>query len=444
MAPPLAISVSVTRSLFSRTAALGLAWVPVLPAVALDRSPAPLEGLDKIVRELRDSRLPHASEEEAIVKRMLPAVEQELPEVFVILATREVPALNEHEEPQRLSDPQTELLTAAVALLDRTTVLEHLDDFLVDSKNSRARALEIEIVGSVGRAEDAARVIKAALPPGEARLDSWVEKKLRSALSKLMGRDERTYANLLAGLRQIPDAVLRVSIFAVGDAGDPRGMELLEAIASWKPGLALQAISQVRRIGASPSEHLNRSMIDTVHRFFDRDRPDRCQTVVLALGELEDLDSIPLMLELLENGTPAVRQSAVWALQRISGMAFGENLGLWSRWYQNEQDWNLEHRMQAFDDLRSSNPSRATGALKEIARHRLHRHALALELADAFSHLAPDLQPFACKVLGQLGSRRALSVLLQALGEDEGVLADAAHDAILRITSVDHRQRPQN
>jgi hypothetical protein len=394
-------------------------------------------GMELVVRTLRDSRMGRAPAKEVLVERIAEAVQENLDDVFSLLFERRVPALTAEEEPQRLSEPQTEMLTDAIRRIERRSALDRLEAFLIGQKGLEARALEIEVLGCVGLGEDLGRVLTSALRTGEAELDPTIESKSRWAIARILRADPRGYDVLLESWRQFQPALLPMTIFAVGDAGDARGVEVLEDLATWKPDVALQAIGQVRRLGRSPSQRVNTNMILTTRRYLDPERPDRCQTVILALGELEDQDSIPTLISLLETGTRGLRQSVVWSLRRMSGMGFGESVKLWRRWYAEEKAWQLEQRDRVFEELRSPSRSRATAAIKEIARHRLDRHELAADLADQLFWLPTDLWPLTCHVLGQLGSPRAAPVLVEVLLEEDSSLAEASRSALRRITGQD-------
>jgi hypothetical protein len=121
----------------------------------------------------------------------------------------------------------------------------------------------------------------------------------------------------------------------------------------------------------------------------------------------------------------------------MSGMGVGESVKLWRRWYAEEKAWQLEQRDRVFEELRSPSRSRATAAIKEIARHRLDRHELAADLADQLFWLPTDLWPLTCHVLGQLGSPRAAPVLVEVLLEEDSSLAEASRSALRRITGQD-------
>ena len=406
-----------------------------------------LEGLALVVRELRDSRLPEAPEFDEIVERVVPALRQNLPGIYQILMQRTVPALRSDEQPQRLSEPQTELLARALSQVERDTALQQLDLFLGASATLQARALEIELLGCVGHQGDIPRLLSLALSPEEFDLDlavdPWVEIKLRGSLESILRRHADGYSTLLECWRDTAPPLLPVIILAIGDARGSAGVEILESMATRNPELALSALTQIRHLGRSPSERVNKDMILTARRHLDPERPDRCQTVVLALGELEDVDSVPTLIEYLESGSEGLRQSVVWALRRISGMGFGGSVKLWRRWYSEEQTWHIEHRARVFDELASANRSRVTEAIKAIGRHRLYRHELASDLAEQLPWLPTDLWPLTCHVLGQLGSEQAIPHLLSVLEQEDPVLAEAGRSALERILGRDYGLDPE-
>lgn len=59
-------------------------------------------------------------------------------------------------------------------------------------------------------------------------------------------------------------------------------------------------------------------------------RRDACEF----LGRIKSLPSCPILIERLQDDEPAVVDSALWALRRISGEKFGSDPDLWTRWWE--------------------------------------------------------------------------------------------------------------
>jgi hypothetical protein len=100
-------------------------------------------------------------------------------------------------------------------------------------------------------------------------------------------------------------------------------------------------VPQIRRVGRSSNESLNRSVATGVRRLLDVKAQDAfAQSVILALGELGDFESIPDLIELLEFGPNATRSAAHWALQPASSCSTTCRRGIAGRFHRRRRWWS--------------------------------------------------------------------------------------------------------
>ena len=119
--------------------------------------------------------------------------------------------------------------------------------------------------------------------------------------------------------RRVPVELRPAVIRALGETESPRALALLAEVLAWHTEHAALAIAQVSRVGASDSHETNTAICDHIRPFLDPTDPELCRVASLALGELEDLRSVPLLIELLEYEGPGLAENVVWALRRITG-----------------------------------------------------------------------------------------------------------------------------
>lgn len=82
---------------------------------------------------------------------------------------------------------------------------------------------------------------------------------------------------------------------------------------------------------------------------FDTDYPGGLIPAITRAARERDRDSIPDLIELLDNADPAVRFASIHALERITGQTLGynhaapederrERVAAWVQWYQEQSD----------------------------------------------------------------------------------------------------------
>ena len=146
----------------------------------------------------------------------------------------------------------------------------------------------------------------------------------------------------------------------------------------------------------------------------------------LCAGRLEDAESAPRLVEMLEAGERAERDAALWALRRISALGLPDDTRPWRVWLAEESAWWVERWPDCLATLVDPDRARALAALDEIARHRLHRDDLARAVAE-MGGIDDALAERRCVVLGALASRAGLSFLRECLRlGDEPVRCAAA------------------
>ena len=205
-----------------------LVQTPV-PSVALESSMQGLWSKEaktaiELLRLLRNKERPSDAE---LTPKLAAAGARELELLFRILVTRKVPALEPAAKPQTLSESQEALILAALGQLDRELVLSHVASELASTRELAARRAAVSLIGSVGRANDLPLLLELSFSQAETELDERMEQALRRAAAAIFVRDPSTFDQLI-DLRHITRAELYpVLVAAVGEAGDPAGLEFL-------------------------------------------------------------------------------------------------------------------------------------------------------------------------------------------------------------------------
>lgn len=359
------------------------------------------------------------------------------PLLFDVLVTRRVPAHEPEDLPQILSEVQERVILLAIGELDRSFVLDRIGA-LGDVGDDPARALAVMgCLGAVGRVNDLLALFELARPDEDESLAPDRAAALRRATAAILGRDERSFEQLLHLRRLTPVELLPVLVAAVGDARDGRGLRYLSEISYWHEDLMADVLAQVRRVGPSGEAEVDDGMRVRIRPYLDPESPGLCRAAIPALVALRDRESIGPLIELLSDETRGLREGALWALRQLTGLQLSGNPETWARWYQAEQAWLLRERPRAFQRLRSNDAGEAAAALRDVLEHPLAREDLCEALPDLLRNRMPEIRTMACHWLGDLDVRTAVPKLVWALEDRDRSVATAAWEALRRLTPYD-------
>jgi len=394
---------------------------------------APGDGAVRIVRALRDPDPPPLEELARELAREHPAPVADL---LAMLERRRVPAL-EGAPPQALSEPQQELILAALSLSDRGAVYAGVAARLEESLDVPARVVAIQVLGGLAYANELSTLFDLALISVGEVLDGRVEAAFQRSLARTLARDPAGYHALGKLWRRARPELLPALIFALGQARDPRGLELLSELIAWRPEHAVHAISQVRRLGPGDSPALNSRVCEEIRTFLDPTEVESCRAASAALAAMQDCDSVGALIDLLEHESAGVRGNAHWALREISGLAFGPQRHMWAMWHESELRWLEQQHADVLARLVSDDAGQVASAIRSLSERGLYRRERAGELAALLSVAPPAQKVLACNGLARLRSASAVPELIETLEVFPGEAGRAAWTALREITGLD-------
>lgn len=416
-----------------------------LPAAGTDLNPPrPGSPAAEAVRLLRDSRRPDAPRGGDLVVLLEPHVDPALPELVDLLVARRIPALETDGEPQTLSVPQRRDLLAAMAGLPRERLSGAVDRLLVEDPPPLAhRAVAVRLLGLAGGPAALERMIDLASPGEEAGLEPRLGEAFEWAVGALLEEDTPgtceglIHARFARGQVELLPGVLR----AVGDHGHPAGVAVVLAVAERHHGLRVASFAQARRLGASGDPAVDAALARLARRHLDPDEPVLARAAALVLGELADPEAVPLLIDRLDGS--ALAAEAHWALQRTTGLKLSPDPDRWGLWYEQERRFFGVPYRRCLTDLHGDHAARAVVAIRELSRHRLHRHEVAAELATALREAPPQLRRLLCHALEALGSRHAVPALVERLRDEDPEVSAAALRALRSLTEIDLPADPE-
>jgi hypothetical protein len=108
------------------------------------------------------------------------------------------------------------------------------------------------------------------------------------------------------------------------------------------------------------------------------------------------------------------------------------------RWYRNEREWWERSSEEDFSTLRTGDLAEIIQSLQRISHHRLYRHRLAAEVADAvLDREEAGILRVACSALTGLASRSAVPALVDVLDHEDEEVRRAAGAALVALTGRD-------
>jgi hypothetical protein len=389
----------------------------------------------EVVRILRTLRDP----DHAPIAELAPGftrVSRHMPEyLFEMLETGVVP--DEGEGEQLLSIYQRELILAAYAEMGRSAALGKLRTAM-QAEELSARQASVFVYSAVGSDEDLSRVFEFALvDPEVERLGAAMTEAVRLAATSILAREPSGgFRWIERNWRNLEEPLLIELVMAVGDTRDPRGLELLAEVMLWREELVGVAIAQVRKLGRALDEGLNDEIATSLRLQLDGEPPN-IRAACHAIASLRDLESIPILIELLEHEERGVGDAAHSALRSMTEMAFPAVPRLWSHWYTEEQRWDFRQKQRAFDELLSRDLELVERAAAEIRRHPLAHDDLTAAVPRLLASPRPEIAQYGCKLALELGELRTVPFLIDSIQEDGGELGEEAWQTARALTGWD-------
>lgn len=416
------------------------ALVAFAPSLASDGVPPPgvlvaCTGAEqRVASTLRRARLDRTLAPESLTSEIAAFGPEVLRACLDTLERERVAQVVPGDREQKLSEPQREVLLQVLAGLPREQVLHAALERTELSHEAAARRLVLDVLGVAGSVEHLPLLLELAQLEREESPPRAVAQAFQGALVGILAREPRAYDALANYHRDAPPALTESIVRAVGDAGDARGLQFLEHVITFRPEELSLCASQVRRVGRSGDPELDQGLAQRLRWAVDPQRPETCRALLLALGELRDYESVPLLIELMQSPDAGLSGNALWALRRITELEFPALPERWLAWYESELEWFAREEPLALRDLHHGAPSAAAAAARAISERRLWREELAQELATALQRPHPTLRAPICRALERLGVDSVAVELVELLDDDDSESARAAWRALVALT----------
>lgn len=309
-----------------------------------------------------------------------------------------------------------------------------LESQVTAESSVRARLAALRILATTASARDFRLICRLATTDP---VDSSLERALETTLDALVGRDQAIFSVLERAYPTASVGVRRVFIRVLSRTHTRDSLRLLSRVLYREDELRPLLLVTIGRMSCDLPRPIGEDVLSNVRRFLIEADPLALPEVILAVGYLDDDESIPQLIALLRCPRRGLRANALWSLRRITGLGIAETPERWTTWYQSEREWWQHEWPSKLAGLRSASPDKAKVALMEIATRHLFRHALAKAVVELATHDDAGVATLACTTLAQLASRAAVPGLIDALDHDDAIVRMAAWNALRAITKKD-------
>lgn len=336
------------------------------------------------------------------------------------------------------ADPVADALLDALLEMPGVKLRGALEESIARDASTPARCAVLRCLGRAGTARDLALLARAAAPAaaGEPVAED-VRRALVHALLQVLAGDPSACGAIEGVYPRIVPDVRPGFLEALGLRADDAALRCLSRLLHVDAELRSRVLVEIGRVAAKSSRPVDDDVLANVRRCLIEVDSASLPEAILAVGWLDDCESIPQLIALLSSEHRGARANALWSLQRISRLGIRDTPERWAAWYASEREWWARVWPALADDLHGADRTRLRVALAQLGLRRLDRDRLAAEVAATLQLEDLTTQNLACVVLGQLGSRAALPALITALEHDDTVVRTSAWHALRQITGLD-------
>jgi len=362
-----------------------------------------------------------------------------LPELFDALTTSRLPANREFSEnDHRLTNRQEQAVFEGLVAFGRTPLRQFIEDKLEEELDRDERLVALRILARVGRANELVLAAKIAEPPaGQSEADTSLRTVFEDVVRSVLSRDRRGYSVIKQQILQCHSAIASSIVRAVSDVGTPAGMLTLADLLGYEARLDKLLLVHIGLMAQKVPHPIDSRVLDTIRPFLESEDFEVSREAVLAVGRLEDFDSIEPLIGLLESEDSHIAEAAHWSLMEVTGLNFEPSPERWRFWLQTERHWLENDAPALYERLHSRDAGEVFSALNELSRRRFHRDEIAKEIEQLLWHESPATRRLACLALGQLGAPTAMPALVDTLGDPEPTVSRNAWLALRAITGRD-------
>ncbi len=268
----------------------------------------------------------------------------------------------------------------------------------------RARVAALRILEITGSAREFGLMMRLANTENP---EPSIERALESTLDALLARDHATYVLLERAYPPAPIPTRRALIGALSRTGSFDGLKILSRLLYREEPLRALLLVTIGRMSRELPRPIGEDVLSNVRRFVAEADPIALPEAILAVGYLDDCESIPQLIALLKSSRRGLAANALWSLRRITGLGIAETPDRWTSWHQSEREWWQRTWPSTLAALHGADARAIKVALMDVSTRHLHRHAIAVEVAELVAHPDVEVATLACTTLSSTRAPRS-------------------------------------
>lgn len=309
-----------------------------------------------------------------------------------------------------------------------------------DPSSFTIRTNAIRIGGAIAPARELDTVWMFAVE-GDAILTRSMRSALRTGLAVFFARHPDAARRASSAMERLEQPMLRSvitpTVFALEDCGTVASLDGLATCFGRLADADPLVATSLARVADRLDVVVPQSTATLIRAQISSPSSTVRLECVKALGRLDDVKSIPLLIESLGDQTIKVRRAAYASLEAVTGERQIPEPDTWRRWYEDAERWRRKDLPAVTAQLRSGRPALATRALLELSRYRVFRHKLSPLIIEASKSDEDSVARVAASSLGHFGTRDCIAALPALLDHRDVEVRRAAYLALKRCTRRD-------
>ena len=256
------------------------------------------------------------------------------------------------------------------------------------------------------------------------------------ALSAILTRDPEATRTLDGVLPLLREDVAETAISALARSRSPLAANVLIGrlrFSTARPDVMLAGL--IRLADVLKDEQVV-ELLELLPSHTASDRRETRQAAIQLLGRLRASTAVPLLIELLEAESDAIRENAAWALRNTSGLNLRPSAERWTAWYSEQVDWYENRLAGLVEQAWGLHSVRATSALRELATRPLFAREIRTACGELILSEHRLVREQAMRMLNDLGCAAPV-VALELLEEGDGDLASTAREMLGELTGLE-------
>jgi HEAT repeat protein len=373
----------------------------------------------------------------AELRRRLSSVEaSEIPRLFQVAAEGRL-AGSDPGVMIELDDAERQAVREALWARPRRELVPFLEDLASRPIDPAFRAEAQRMLGCMGAADHLKLLARLTQPSGErGPVPPELRAGFTAAMSSILARDPAALAQVRALVSESPPGLASPIVEALAGQSSGAATRILADLLGRSPGLDPLLLARLGERGEM-RESGAESVFASVRRYLRKSDPALVYAAVLACGQLGDDGAVETLIDLLAHADERLRRGTFTALEKISGLSFGQDVERWTRWYRTETRWWEGEAEGLLLRIERGRGLEFVRAAREALEHRLFRDRIAEAFAQTLQRGGDEEVLLACRALEQLRSRIAVPGLIECLERSDPLVRRAAWKALRAITGVE-------